>query len=123
MPVEILTVCLSEESIEAVARHVALYLEKRNVGNQVTTQSNPGSSQNPQDANGPGSGQQGDPWLNQGGTPPQQGQQQQGGQNCAHGAMMWQPPGTNRNTGESYSGYWKCPLQRGAQGRCRNVYV
>jgi hypothetical protein len=115
-----------------------------------TTQSNPPSPQNPQGANGPGSGGQGDPWMNQNGGQQQQGQhqgqqqgqqapgqyqgqqnqgfqgqgqQQQGGHNCAHGQMTFVPAGTNRNTNEPYNQYWKCPLQRGAQGRCRNVYA
>jgi hypothetical protein len=136
--VEILTVSLSDESIGRLAMQIASLLK----GVAPTTQSNPPSSQNPQDANGPGSGGQGDPWLNQNGGqqqqaqqyqqgPPQgqqgqyQGQQQgqqQGGHNCAHGQMTFVPAGTNRNTNEAYNQYWKCPLQRGAQGRCRNVY-
>jgi hypothetical protein len=136
--IEILSVSLSDESIVAIAERVAMLLDK---GNRPTTQSNPGSSQNPQDANGPGSGGQGDPWMNgqqgqanpaiqQGYVQPQgqqyqQGQpqgQQQGGHNCAHGPMTFVPAGVNRNTNEPYNQYWKCPLQRGAQGRCRNVY-
>lgn len=52
-----------------------------------------------------------------------QGQQQQGGRNCAHGPMTWTPPGINRSTGEQYNGYFRCPLERGTQGRCKNVYV
>jgi hypothetical protein len=63
--------------------------------------------------------------MNQNGGQQQQGQyqgQQQGGHNCAHGPMAFVPAGTNRNTNEPYNQYWKCPLPRGAQGRCRNVY-
>lgn len=154
MSVEILSVSLSQESIEAVAQRVAQLLGQ---GQWPTTGSNPGSSQNPQDAAGPGSQQGGDPWMNGGGAPPQGqgqyqgqqnqgyqgqqgngqryqggqqnqgqyqggGQQQQGGHNCAHGQMIFQPAGVNRNTNEPYDAYYKCPLQRGAQGRCRNVY-
>jgi hypothetical protein len=147
--VEILSVHLSDESIERLALAVANILAG---GDRPTTQSNPGSSQNPQDANGPGSGGQGDPWLNQNGGQQQQGQyqgqqqgqqgpgqqyqgqqnqgfqgqgqqQQGGGHNCAHGPMAFVPAGTNRNTNEPYNQYWKCPLPRGAQGRCRNVYA
>lgn len=136
MAVEILTVSLSDESIQEIARQV-FNLVNRKV--QAVTQSNPPSSQNPQDAGAPVSGQQGDPWLNSGGQylpqPTQQNGQQyqqgyvqqqapqpQGGHNCAHGPMTFVPAGVNRNTNEPYSQYWKCPLQRGAQGRCRNVY-
>jgi hypothetical protein len=139
--IEILSVSLSPESVEALAQRVAQLLGQ---GQRPTTESNPGSSQNPQGANGPGSGGQGDPWMNQNGGQQQQGQyqgqqqgqqgpgqqfqgqsqgQQQGGHNCAHGPMAFVPAGTNRNTNEPYNQYWKCPLQRGAQGRCRNVYA
>jgi hypothetical protein len=48
---------------------------------------------------------------------------QQQGHNCAHGVMQFIPAGTNRNSGEAYGAYWKCPLPRGTQGRCRNVYA
>jgi hypothetical protein len=134
--VEILTVHLSDESVQAIAELVAARLIHHN---QPTTQSNPGSSQNPQGANGPGSGGQGDPWMNQNGGQQQQGQyqgqqqgqqapgqyqgqqnqgfqgqgqQQGGGHNCAHGPMAFVPAGTNRNTNEPYNQYWKCPLKR-----------
>lgn len=142
MSVEILSVSLSDESVEALAQRLAQLL-----GGQSVTQSNPPSAQNPQPAASPESQGQGDPWLNgqqgqqyQQGPPqgqgyqqggyqqgPQQGGyqgqgQQQGGANCAHGPMQFVPAGTNRNTNEPYSAYYKCPLQRGAQGRCRNVY-
>ena len=149
MSVEIMSVSLSDETIERLAQRIA---QLAGQGQWPTTQSNPGSSQNPQGAGGPGSQQGGDPWMNQGGAPSNQGQQnqgyqgqpnngqqyqggqqnqyqgqqggqqQQGGQNCAHGPMIFQPAGVNRNTQEPYDAYYKCPLQRGAQGRCRNVY-
>jgi hypothetical protein len=134
MSVEILSVNLSNETIEALAERVAALLDR---GNRPTTQSNPPPPQNPQDAGSPEPGQPADPWGN-GNNQQGQGQQnnqgqyngpqntqnnQQQGHNCAHGSMRFVPAGKNRNTGESYGAYYACPLDRGLQGRCRNAYV
>jgi hypothetical protein len=144
MSVEILSVNLSNETIEALAERVAALLDR---GNRTTTQSNPPSAQNPQGAGSPEPGQPADPWGN-GNVPqqapqapqapvqqyqtappyspqqqPQNGQQDQRGFNCAHGSMRFVPAGKNRNTGESYGAYYACGLDRGVQGRCRNSYV
>jgi hypothetical protein len=137
--VEILSVTLSPESIEALAQRVAQLLGQ---GQWPTTESNPGSSQNPQGANGPGSGQQGDPWMNQNGGQqqqaqqyqgppnnqqqyqqgPPQGQQQGGGHNCAHGAMAFVPAGVNRNTNEPYNQYSREFCEHPEAESCENCW-
>jgi hypothetical protein len=83
---------------------------------------NGGQQQQGQQYQGPPNNQQ---QYQQGPPQGQQGQyqggQQQGGHNCAHGPMTFVPAGINRNTNEAYSQYWKCPLQRGAQGPSRSA--
>lgn len=146
MSVEILSVSLSDESVERLAQRVAQL-----VGGQPATHSNPPSSQNPQDAAGPASGGNDDPWQNQ---PPAQNQQQgqymgqQGqwqqqpvqqqspppqqqtqqynvqGPTCAHGAMRYVPSGVIKSgprQGQTFPAFYGCPLPKGAQGKCSSV--
>lgn len=126
MSVEILTVSLSDESIEKLAQR----LWEIGTGNGAVTLSNPPSPQTPQGAEQPGF-QQGpppsqnsapDPWTQpqapqqQYQQPAQQAQPQQGQvPTCAHGPKRWVPPGFSQNTGKSYPGFYACPAPRGQQ--------
>lgn len=125
MAVEILTVSLSDESIEAVAKRVAQIMGGHItlVSGETVTQSNPPSSQNPQSAERSGfqpegrAPQNNDPWEDQ---QPQQRQPQQNDQegpptcNCGQ-PKRWVPPGFSQNSGKSYQGFWACPQPRGRQ--------
>ena len=127
MSIEILTVSLSDESIDRIV--TALHARMQHP--QVTiTQSNPPSAQNPQSAESPGFQQEADPWQN-GGVPqtappqpqpsyqpPAQVQPQQAPGTtpvCAHGPKKWVPPGFSQTTQKSYQGFWACPAPRGQQ--------
>jgi len=141
--VEILSVSLSDESVEALAQRLAQLL-----GAPPVTQSNPPAAQTPQPAASPESGEPADPWQNQQAQqyqpqpqqyqqqapPPQQYQQappaQQGQQynaqvpTCAHGPMRYVPGGTIKSgprAGQSYPPFYGCQLPKGAPGKCASV--
>jgi hypothetical protein len=146
--IEILTVSLSDESIQRVAEEI----HRRITQQPATTVSNPPSPQTPQDAERSGFQQQGDPWLNQNPTPPVQQQQaaahgyvqqqysqqappqsqpqqqvpavQQGPPKrfCPHGEMRFIPAGTTQQ-GKQYSAFYGCPLPRGDVNQCKAQYV
>jgi hypothetical protein len=140
--IEILTVSLSDESIQRVAEEI----HRRITQQPATTSSNPPSPQTPQDAERPGFQQQGDPWLNQNPTPPAQQQQyqptpssqtqpqyqppqqppavQQGPPKrfCPHGEMRFVPAGTTQQ-GKQYNAFYGCPLPRGDVNQCKSQYV
>ena len=119
MAVEILTVSLSDESIERIANAIADMLLP---ATRATTHSNHPSPQNPQGAERSGfrqesrAPQQSDDGWDQ----PQQRQQPQDGQegppmcNCGD-PKRWVPPGYSERSGKSYPGFWACPRPRGQQ--------
>jgi hypothetical protein len=148
--VEILTVSLSDESIEKVAAAVA-----RMLGNQPVAQSNPPAPETQRTQSGGFQQGQADPWVGdapadqgaqpqpnyqqpyvnaqgtqaspypgqQGPPPNQQNGYQQQGQTptCNHGAMKYVPAGFSRSTNKAYNAFWGCPAPRGAQDKCRSV--
>ena len=146
MAIEILTVSLSDESIQRVADLVTGKVLSIMQGGLATTDGNPPSPQTPQDAERQGFQPQGDPWLNQNPTPPAQQQQyqptpssqqqpqyqppqqppavQQGPPKrfCPHGEMRFVPAGTTQQ-GKQYNAFYGCPLQRGDVNQCKSQYV
>lgn len=129
MSVEILTVSLSDESAEKVAQLVVARL--KSAGYEPTTQSNPYSAQNPQDAEASGFQQSADPWEAATPAPPvQTGQPQYQNQRrapaapgtmpsgdapyCQHGQRRPIAAGVNQ-AGKSYGPGWSCPAPRGQQ--------
>src|SRR5215469_8436856 len=130
MAVEILTVSLSPETIDELAKRVAYLIQS---GNHTTTQSNPPSAQTPQPAEAPASAPQADPWLNSAPQPQQAAPQAfAGGQSapqqypvpapqphatqaptCAHGPMRYVAAGTAQ-TGRQYAAFWGCPRPKGS---------
>lgn len=119
MAVEILTVSLSEDSIELLARAVA-----RHMGDRATTQSNPPSSQNPQGAERSGFRQESrapqndDPWEDT----PQHEQGQEQPRFCAHGEMTYFPPGYSKTKNKAYGASFRCPQTRG-QNQCQAIWL
>lgn len=138
MSVEILSVSLSDESIERIAQRVAQL-----TGGVPVTQSNPPSPQTTQPAESPGFQPQGqDPWdsatpanqwqphaqpqqqapQQQYQAPPQQAYQQQGqAPVCAHGPMRFVQAGVS-GSGKPYGAFWGCSAPRGP-GQCKSVRV
>jgi hypothetical protein len=120
MAVEILTVSLSDESIEKIALRVSSMLN----ADRPVTQSNPPSPQNPQSAERSGFQQEAGGWGNPAPqqtqqapppqAPPQQGQD--GLPTCQCGQpMRWVAPGFSQNSGKAYNGFYACPKPRGQQ--------
>jgi hypothetical protein len=137
--VEILSVSLSDDSIEKLAQRLHQLVTS---GGSVT-QSNPPSSQNPQPAEQAGFQQPADPWADQAPAPqqqqqwpsqqPQQQQYQQQGpppavqqgppeRYCPHGKMRFVPAGTSAQ-GKPYGAFYGCPLERGNPNQCRSQRV
>ena len=123
MSIEILTVSLSDESIQRVAERVAELLNGSPVhNNRSTTQSNPPSSQNPQGAERSGfqqearAPQNADPWDDPQPAQNQPQNDQEGPPTCNCGQpKRWVPPGFSQNSGKAYKGFWACPQPRGQQ--------
>src|SRR5690348_10270942 len=143
LAVEILTIDLSDESVQRIAAEVHRLITQA----PSATQSNPPSPQYPQSAEPSGFQQQADPWLNQNPSPPQQQfgpppapttsqgvtaypqqptqpqpavQQAPPERFCPYGKMRFVPAGTN-NQGRAYNAFYGCPLPRGDANQCRPV--
>ena len=140
MSVEILTVSLSDESINNIAEAVIRRIQA--IGGAAATQSNPPVAQTPQPAEPSGFQPQADPWTNpapaqaapQATQPapqspaqqyqppaPQQPQQAVQTPTCAHGPMRYVPAGFSQSTGRAYGAFWGCPAPRGAPDKCKSV--
>lgn len=124
MSVEILTVSLSDESVEKLAYRTAVLLHERMGGNQSTTHSNPPSQNSHSTQSGPNYDD--DPWAGTNATPPpSQGQQQQqsNAPRCAHGEMRYVPAGFSQSTGRSYDAFWGCsgPRNLPRDQKCKSV--
>lgn len=143
MAVEILSVSLSDESVEKVAQRVAQLL-----GNQPGTLSNPPSSETHRTRSEGVSEGQADPWTGaapadngnwpQGGPPasgnvphqnyqqaqppPQQQNQGPPEPSCVHGTMRYVPAGFSKSSGKAYQAFYGCPAPRG-QEQCKSVRV
>lgn len=121
MAVEILTVSLSDESIETLANRIAYILN----GPSPTTLSNPPSSETTQGAERSGFQPNDDPWLNSPDSQEQQRpavEQEQGPPKkfCKHGEMRFIPAGVSGN-GKKYNAFYGCTLQRGDPDQCKPV--
>jgi hypothetical protein len=128
MAIEILTVSLSDESIEAVARRVA-EIVRVDAGidqpgvDRMVTQSNPPSSQNLQGAERSGFQQNSDPWLDSPDSQQRQAQTQgPPDRYCTHGKMRYVPAGVSAS-GRSYGAFYGCPLPRGDANQCKSQRV
>lgn len=137
MSVEILTVSLSDESVERIAQRVA----QLTAGGAASYSPVGSPGQTPQPAQSPGPSQQGDPWANTPvaaysqqqaqpqqqyqqapqQAPPQPTQYQQQGQApvCAHGPMRFVQAGVS-GSGKAYGAFWGCSAPRGAN-QCKSV--
>lgn len=151
MAVEILSVSLSDDSLEKLAQRVAQLL-----GNQPSTQSNPpspethrtrsdgvsegrpdpwvgnapadngqwpqGGQQQGQQANGPQGGYQGQQQQGyQQGPPPQRENQAPQAPQCMHGEMRFVPAGFSQSSKKAYNAFYGCPAPRGAPDKCKSV--
>ena len=142
MSIEILTVSLSDESID----RIVTALHARIQHPQTVTQSEPPSPNFSQSAEPSGFQQQPDPWQNGSSIPPAQPQMyqptpssqvqpqyqqpqgpppavQQGPPDryCAHGKMRYVPAGTYKSgprMGQPRGAFYGCPTERGTPGQC-----
>lgn len=134
MAVEILTVSLSDDSVERLAQRVAQLMDT--AGSPTPTAQSQGPAQ---------SAPQADPWTGpepsdigqwpQGGQQqaapqqsyqaPQQQQypqaQQGNGPTCNHGPMRYVPAGFSQSSGKAYGAFWGCTAPRGAPDKCKSV--
>lgn len=145
MAVEILSVSLSDESIEKIANRVAMLLTASE-GNYPGTQSNHPSSETHRTQSGGVSQGQADPWTGappadtgqwpqqgqavpsspqsgyqgqQQGPPPQQENQAPQAPRCLHGEMRYVPAGFSKSSGKAYQAFYGCPAPRG-QEQCKS---
>lgn len=140
MPVEILTVSLSDDSIEALANAVARLIRNQiQPGNYPAAESNPPSSETHRTRSDQVPQQGGDSWgetpVDDGGwpqggqsaqppqqsQPPQQNQQQGGPKFCQHGEMRLVPAGFSQSSGKAYKAFYACPTPRGATDKCKSI--
>lgn len=123
MAVEILSVSLSDESIERLAQEVLRLMVNSNKAD-LATQSNPPSSQTSQGAERSGFQASDDPWLNspdaQEQRPAVEQEQAPPRKFCKHGEMRFIPAGVSGN-GKRYNAFYGCSLERGNPDQCRPV--
>lgn len=125
MAVEILSVSLSDETIEGLANAVARLIRNQVLGgSQPAAESNPPSSETHRTRRDGVSEGGADPWTGNAPPPPNNPQpdpnQAPAAPRCEHGEMRFVKAGFSKNSGKAYNAFYGCPAPRGAQ-QCKSV--